>query len=78
MIEFWSVEDTGWSGGTSWFMTGGSHMNPLRFLSFDRALEYAIARKKEFNQDTTKWRVVHTVIETSENKRVTTEEWREV
>ena len=77
-IEFWTVENTGWSGGTSWFHRGGTEMNPTRFKTFDKALQYAIKEKKEFNQDTTKWRVVRTTYERFENKEVRTKEWREV
>lgn len=78
MLEFFTVEYTGWSGGISWFSNGGTETNPLRFDNFDNALHYAIKQKKAFNQDTTKWRVVHNVIERFENKEVTTKEWREV
>ena len=59
MIEYWTVENTGWSGGISWFQTGGTDTNPLRFDSYDSAAEYAFDSKKELNQDTTLWRVVH-------------------
>lgn len=75
MIKFWTVEDTGWSGGQSWFKTGGSEMNPLRFQSHELALEYAQTRKAKFNQPTTLWRVVETTIEKTDNREVTTREW---
>lgn len=75
MIEFWTVEDTGWSNGVSWFHSGGTEMNPLRFKSYEDAYDYAIDKKKEFNEPTTKWRVVHTTIERSETKQVTTNIW---
>lgn len=65
-IEFWSVENTGWSGGISWFSTGGSETNPLRFKSEDEAMEYAITCKNELDQDSTKWRVVKTCITSTE------------
>jgi len=25
-LEFWTVENTGWSGGISWFKTGGTEI----------------------------------------------------
>jgi hypothetical protein len=37
---YYSVENTGWSGGVSWFETGGTHMNPLRFNSYNEAVDY--------------------------------------
>lgn len=76
-IEFWTVEHTGWSDGVSWFYCG-PHDEPLRFKSFDKALQYAIKEKKEFNQGTTMWRVVHNTFERFENKEVRTKEWRGV
>lgn len=75
MIEYWNVEDTGWSNGVSWFSTGGTSTNPLRFNSNTAAVEYATKRKAEFNQPTTKWRVVHTTVERTENREVITREW---
>ena len=30
-IEWWEVENTGWSGGVSWFRTGGTNGDPRRF-----------------------------------------------
>ena len=75
MIEFWTVEDTGWSNGISWFRSGGTDVNPLRFKSYDAAYDYAKRKKEEFNQPATKWRVVHTTIERSETKQVTTNIW---
>lgn len=69
MIEFWSVENTGWSGGISWFR------DEQRFDSKYEALEDAFRRKKELNQDTTLWRIVHTTIERKDNKEIITREW---
>ena len=74
-INFWTVENTGWSGGISWFTTGGTDATPLRFKSEDEAIVYAKKAKKEFNQDTTFWRVVRTTIQRSDNREVTTREW---
>ena len=75
MIEFWTVEDTGWSNGVSWFKTGGTDTNPLRFDSYKAAYDYAKRKKVEFNQQATKWRVVHTTIDRAETREVTTREW---
>ena len=75
MIEFWTVEDTGWSNGVSWFKTGGTETNPLRFESYKAAYDYATDKKARFNQQATKWRVVHTTIDRTETREVTTREW---
>ncbi len=74
-IEFWSVENTGWSGGVSWFTTGGTEMNPLRFDNKFDAFKYASECKNELDQETTLWRVVHTTIEREEFKETTTRKW---
>lgn len=74
-LEYWTVENTGWSGGISWFKTGGTDANPLRFNSEDEAIAYGKKAKKEFDQDTTFWRVVRTTIQRSDNREVITREW---
>lgn len=75
MIEFYSVENTGWSGGVSWFTTGGTDMNPRRFTTSEEATTYA-QRSKEINDDSnTLWRVVYTTIERTENREVLTRTW---
>jgi hypothetical protein len=75
-LEYWTVENTGWSGGISWFKTGGSEANPLRFKTFDTAHEFAVRNKNKFDDPDQLWRVVYTKIERSDpNKRVTTEEY---
>lgn len=76
MIEFWTVEDTGWSNGVSWFRSGGTDANPLRFDSYKAAFDYAKRKKEEFNQPVTQWRVVHTTIDRTDYSEVTTREWR--
>ena len=69
LIEFWSIENTGWSGAISWFR------DEKRFDSKYEALDDALRRKKELNQDTTLWRIVHTTIRRFDNKEVITREW---
>jgi hypothetical protein len=75
MIQFWTIENTGWSGGISWFHSGGTDMNPLRFKTYASAVEYGKKSMKELNQDTTLWRIVQTTIERTDNREVTTREW---
>ena len=75
---FWKVQNTGWSGGISWFGTGGSYMNPLRFSNEKDAFEYGMKKKLDFNQDTTLWRVIKVVFDRYENGDVTTKTWVEI
>ena len=78
LAEWWEVENTGWSGGLSWFNMGGSYTRPLRFNTEHDAIEYALRNKKNLNDSTTKWRYVHTTLECEGNKTVTTKIWTEV
>lgn len=73
-LDYYTVENTGWSGGISWFKTGGTDAHPLRFKTKSEATTYALDKQK-INDPTTLWRVVHTIVERSENKEVTTKEW---
>ena len=72
-LEYYAVENTGWSGGVSWFKTGGTDMNPLRFKTFDEALDFAVRKKKELDDDTTLWRIVWVTVVRTETSRVTVE-----
>lgn len=78
LIEHWTVDNTGWSGGLSWFKTGGTDVNPLRFTTKEEATTYALEKKEEFNDPNTLWRVVHTTIEREENREVITREWNQL
>lgn len=78
MIQFYTVENTGWSGGISWFTTGGTDVNPLRFKVESEAITYAKRAKAELDQDTTFWRIVRTTIDRTDNKEVITREWNMV
>ena len=75
ILSFWTVENTGWSGGISWFKTGGNEANPLRFKSEAEAVNYAVTKKCQFNDPDMLWRVVHTIIERNEESKITTEKW---
>lgn len=78
ITEWWSVENTGWSGGISWFSTGGTSTWPRRFQTEEDAMKYALEKKQELNDANTLWRYVHTRLERTDNKIVTTEIWTEV
>lgn len=71
-IEFWSVENTGWSGGISWFK------NELRYESAEEATEVATKQREEFKQGTTLWRVVHNRIVWDNNQKTTTETYTDL
>jgi len=75
MIEFYTVENTGWSGGISWFAHGGTVTNPHRFTSSEEATVYATRSQELSNDPNTLWRIVHTIIERTENKEVLTRTW---
>lgn len=53
---YYTVENTGWSGGVSWFETGGTRANPLRFNSYNEALEYM--KKSKLDDESIVWRIV--------------------
>lgn len=65
---WWTVENTGWSGGISWFHTGGTDMNPLRFESKHHAWQYAKRAIKDLPDS--KWRLVETTF-VRDNKSTT-------
>lgn len=76
-LEYWTVENTGWSAKQSWLKTGGTRSNPLRFDSFNKALKYAKKEQKESDTNTL-WRVVYTHIERNDNKEVRTRIYTEL
>ena len=77
VLEYWKVQDTGWSGGVSWFDNGSSSREPLRFP--DEASAQAYVQRVGVRGDPhTLWRIVHVHIEDFECKQVTTETWTPV
>lgn len=74
-IEFLEVQNTGWSGGTSWFT-----VNPIRLKSQEEALAY-ISRRRDPNQETL-WRIVWVTIDRygddSSGDEVIVREWEQV
>lgn len=77
-MEWWRVENTGWSNGTSWFASGGTEANPYRAASLKEATEYATQQQASWSDPAIKWRVVHVTLERNDNKSVTTEVWTEL
>lgn len=77
-IEYWTVENSGWSNGTSWFKTGGTDANPLRFNSHKEAVEYAKDFKAEWDDPTVLWRVVYNHFERFDNKEIKTRIFNEI
>lgn len=59
-LTFFTVEDTGWSGGCSWFPQGGYQGNPRRFDSFAEA-ELYVTDNPHYHEDS-KTRIVQHVI----------------
>ena len=74
-LGYYAVENTGWSGGVSWFKTGGTEANTLRFKTFDEALEFAVRKKKELDDPDMRWRVVWVTVVRTETSRVTVENY---
>jgi hypothetical protein len=72
-IEWWEVENTGWSNGQSWFSTGGSSANPYRAKSTTEAIAYIESNR--WDDPSVKWRYVHVTIEREDNRSVETREW---
>jgi hypothetical protein len=77
-LEWWRVENTGWSNGRSWFQCGTSLYDPYRAGSEAEAIEYIERQKKSWNDPEIKWRYVHVTLERNENRSVTTEVWTEI
>lgn len=75
-LDYWRVQNTGWSAGTTWFDVGGSRASPARFASESEARGYV--ERNRWADASMKWRLVHVQLEVFENKRITTEEWFEV
>ena len=75
-IEWWRVENTGWSNGISWFDISSSRTNPTRFETESDAIKY-INDHKDPEQET-QWRYVHVTLEREDNRSVTTEVWTEL
>lgn len=53
---YYTVENSGWSGGISWFESGGTHMNPLRLNSKEDAESYI--RENRWDDASVLWRIV--------------------
>lgn len=76
-LEYWTVQNSGWSAGETWFDVMAARREPLRFESEERARAYALGRKGA--DDTMRWRTVHIEVrQVSVCKTVTTTEWTEV
>lgn len=72
-IEWYEVENTGWSGGLSWFGTGGDRYLSSRFDTPEEAIEYI--NNTHWGDDSIKWRYVHITLERFDNKEILTKEW---
>lgn len=72
-MEWWEVENTGWSGGQSWFSTGGDRANPYRAKSAQEAIEYI--SNARWDDPQVKWRYVHVTLEREGNREVKTRVW---
>ena len=73
VLEFWTVQNTGWSAGISWFDTGGTATTPGRFDTEREAREFL--KGARWGDRSVKWRLVQIRIKTTRKKRVTTERY---
>ncbi|KVP96980.1 hypothetical protein WJ96_07365 [Burkholderia ubonensis] len=71
IVDYWKVQNTGYSAGASWFEAGGTATNPARFDSATDARQFLAGVR--CGDKSVKWRLVHVRVETTRNKRVTTE-----
>ncbi|KVP75517.1 hypothetical protein WJ93_09155 [Burkholderia ubonensis] len=65
------MQNTGYSAGVSWFETGGTATNPAWFDSETDTRQFLAGVR--WGDKSVKWRMVHVRVETTRNKRVTTE-----
>ena len=75
VLEWWEVENTGWSNGQSWFPISKCRDN-RRFDSEADATQ--IVADNRWDDPQVEWRTVHVTLERSENQTVTTRTWTEV
>lgn len=71
-LEYYTVENTGWSGGVSWFR------NDFRFGTLTEAEEHAKAEQESLNDPDTLWRVVKTVVERGDTWESITRTWKQL
>lgn len=70
--EYWTVENTGWSGGVGWYR------DYFRFDTLTEAEEHAAKKQKALNCSDILWRVVKTVVERGESWESITRTWRQL
>lgn len=58
MIKYFKVQNTGWSGGVSWY---DAHPKSTQFETFEEAKNYYHA--KTWNDESVKWRIVEVIFE---------------
>lgn len=64
-ITYYEPQNTGWSGGISWFVTGDDKYKPIRYKTRKEAIEHNKRARDSWNDPEVKWRVVKRhVIET--------------
>lgn len=76
--QYWKVQNTGFTDGTSWFDTGGSIMYPNIFTNEKDAVDYCATSKKNLNQKSTLWRVANIIIEIYGDREITTMIWKNI
>lgn len=72
-LEWYEVENTGWSGGISWFSCGGGSRDALRFSTPKEAIDYI--NQTRWDDLSVLWRYVHVTFKRNGNKEIRTREW---
>lgn len=70
--EWYTVENTGWSGGISWFSSSS------RYASADAAIAVIELRKSEINDPEMLWRYAHVRRKVKGNTETITSTWTTV
>lgn len=55
---YYEPQNTGWSGGVSWFVTGDDKYNPPRYKTKKEAIEHNKRARESWNDPSVKWRIV--------------------
>lgn len=77
-LHFWEVENTGWSGGISWFPVMKNNYENRRFDSEQSAIDHATKNKLEMNDRNTLWRSVAVTIATFDSGVITVRKWNPI
>ena len=76
--QYWEVENTGWSGGISWFTCEINKYEPRHFKLEEMAMEYVSRKKLEFNDENMLWRIISVTVTGYEDGNSIVKKWKQV